>query len=121
MEDTDRHTPELAAEGRVRAEIKAFIADPRHLRFNDESEYNYRCLEEWLIEHNFEVTQENLHLAFISLGSTLELLSLAPVVEVDEPEPTEPQTAASPAVVKRDFIVHRNGRPISIEAARVIR
>ncbi len=113
----------LAEEQRVKQVVQEFTADIRHLRFVEDSDYNWTCINEFLESHNLDTTVDTLHFAYASLvrDGLLELLPLGEYAEPQEPEPApvqSPSAIPAPSVQRRGAVIWRNGRPLTDEGAR---
>ena len=116
------HTEEFEAEEeRIKQMMEEFTADIRHLRFVEDSDYNWTCINEFLESHNLDTTVDTLHFAYTSLvrDGLLELLPLGEYAEPQpEPTPTQSPTPVMPEPTKRGFVVYRNGQQITVGSAK---
>ena len=100
-----------------RAEIDAFLADSRTLRFI-ESDPNWTALGNFLDDHSLPTDRESMVYAYETLvkQGALELVPFATPVPAPEPEPAPVAAQAvmpAPAVPQRwQFIRYKNGRPV---------
>ncbi len=123
-ENMTAHTEEFEAEEeRIKQMMEEFTADIRHLRFVEDSDYNWTCINEFLESHNLDTTVDTLHFAYTSLvrDGLLELLPLGEYAEPQEPEPApvqSPSAIPAPSVQRRGAVIWRNGRPLTDEGAR---
>src|ERR1700688_2109306 len=112
-----QHTEEFEAEEqRIRAAMDEFSADIRHIRFVEDSDYNWSCINEFLNTHNLAATVDTLHFAYTSLvrDGLLELLPLGAYAESQEstPNPVVPVAVPEPSPSTRPFLIFRNGQPL---------
>ena len=98
---------------RIERAVRDFLADSRATRY-DVTEANGEALQNFLADHNFEITHPNLLFAYNSLSAdgTLELIPLA------APAPPAPVPSQPPAPDPRAPRVFRNGRAIPYTNAR---
>jgi len=97
------------------AEWQAFVSDNRHIRYEDTSD-NWDSIFDFLKQHSLYFTAESLHLAYVTLGDTLELTPLAEPIYVEPPAPI-PTKSPAPIPIAPDPrapIAWRNGKAIQL-------
>ena len=105
-------SPELQVEAlRIEKAVRDFLADSRSTRY-DVTEANGEALQNFLTDHNLEVTHANLLFAYNSLSAdgTLELIPLAVPLPAPSQQPTPVPTAPDPRAAK----AWRNGKAIEM-------
>ena len=102
--------------GEQRAEIDAFLADSRTIRFV-ESDDNWTALGNFLDDHSLPTDRDSMVYAYETLvkRDALELVPFA--TPVPAPDPPAPAPALTPQqrpvpLKARTFIMYRNGQPI---------
>jgi hypothetical protein len=102
-------------------EWQAFLVDNRHLRYED-SDSNWDQLFGFLKGHQLYFTAESLHLGYVTLGDTLELIQRAEPIVIERPPapaPTQPP-APIPSAARQEPTIWRNGKKIQFrEATRI--
>ena len=105
-------------------EWDAFLAS--HVRYEDTSQ-NFSLLAEFFAEHGLvDFNRDALHLAYTTLGDTLDLTPFAtplpaPVVEQSPaPAPAQPPAPVptTPVPTRPSMTAWRNGKQIIVEPAR---
>ena len=107
-----------AAELEQAVEVKLFLRDTRHLRF-EETPGNFNALGRFLDEHGLPINRSNLHCAYENLVERDELeLTPVPTIEVLVPKTSQP--ALLPTVPEKQIelskreIAWRNGKAIEM-------
>jgi hypothetical protein len=115
MEDYDSR---FADDAEAIADWEAFLADNRHLRYED-SRANWDHLFDFLKDHELYFNRESLHLAYTTLGDTLELTPRAePIVIERRPAPTPTQPPAPiPSAARQEPTLWRNGKKVQFREA----
>ena len=116
-----------AAELEQAVEVKLFLRDTRHLRF-EETATNFDALETFLHEHGLPINRGTLHCAYENLveRGELELTPLAPVVIEERPSPSQSPTPV-PAAPEQQIelskrqIAWRNGKSKTIMTKAIYR
>jgi len=109
-----------AAELEQAVEVKLFLRDTGHLRF-EETAKNFDALETFLHEHCLPINRSNLHCAYENLveRGELELTPLAPAVIEERPIPSQSPTPVPTAPdlqieLGKRVIAWGNGKAIEI-------
>jgi hypothetical protein len=103
-------------------EWEAFLADNRHLRYED-TPANWDHLFGFLKEHELYFTRESVHLAYTTLGDTLELVPIATPIVIEHPPapvPTQPPASVPRASLGRAPVAWRNGKIIELTSPQKI-
>jgi hypothetical protein len=116
-------SPEKQTEAlRIEREVDAFLADSQSIRYVA-TEANKDALENFLADHNLEVSHANLVFGYKSLSAegALELIPLAaPVIErPPAPAPTQPP-APIPSAARQEPTIWRNGKKIQFTSPQRI-
>src|SRR5260370_4156379 len=115
----DALSPEQQVEAlRIEKAVRDFLADSRATRY-DVTEANGGALQNFLADHNLEVTHANLLFTYNSLCAegALELIPLAAPAPAPS-QPPAPVPSQPPAPDPRAPRVFRNGRAIPYTNAR---
>src|SRR5882762_5812615 len=85
---------ELTEEQQHYSAMEEFVCDVRNIRFK-ETHANWATINEFLTEHDLDVTTDNLNFAFIALSKD-GLLDLMPLGHAAPPQSPQPKPTPAP-------------------------
>ncbi len=100
---------------RIERAVRDFLSDSRAIRYVV-TEANGEALQNFLAEHNLEVTHANLLFTYNSLCAE-GALELIPLVAPAPPTPSQPPIPVPTAPTRQEPTIWRNGKKIKFREA----